>query len=152
VSLYEFLLFVHVLAAIAWVGAALAVLVVLELARRSGDRAHAVRALHYDDRMGLVYYIPATLLVLAAGIGLVFEGPWSFSDGWVVAGLVLLGAAFAVGAAFFLPAGKRLGAAVAAHGAESDEVAAEVDRIRLVAWADFALLVAAVFVMTTKPF
>jgi uncharacterized membrane protein len=152
VSLYELLLFVHVLAAIAWVGGALAVLVVLELARRSGDRAHAIRALHYDDRMGLIFYVPATLVVLAAGIGLVLEGNWSFGDGWIAAGLGLLIAAFAVGVVFFLPAGKRIGAAVEAHGPESDEAAAEVDRIRVVAWADLALLLAAVFVMTTKPF
>ena len=151
-SLYEFLLFVHVLGAIAWVGGALAVLVVLELARRSGDRAHAIRALHYDDRMGPIYYIPSALVVLGAGVGLVLEGPWSFGDGWVMAGLALLVAAFAVGAAFFLPAGKRLAAAVDAHGAASDEAAVQVDRIRVVAWADLALLVAAVFVMTTKPF
>jgi uncharacterized membrane protein len=151
VSLYEPLLFVHVLAAVAWVGGALVVVVVLEVARRSGDRAHVVRMLHYDDRLGPIYYIPAALLVVAAGVGLVLEGPWSFGDGWVLAGIGLLVAAFAVGVAFFLPAGKRLNAAVAAHGAESDEAAARVDRIRTVAWADLALLVAAVFVMTTKP-
>ena len=151
-SLYELLLFVHVLAAIAWVGGALVVLVVLEVARRSGDRAHVVKALHYDDRLGPIYYIPAVLILLGAGVGLVWEGPWSFDDGWVLAGIGLLVAAFAVGLALFLPAGKRLNAAVAAHGPESDEAAAEVDRIRAVAWGDFALLVAAVFVMTTKPF
>jgi uncharacterized membrane protein len=151
VSLYDLLLFVHVLAAIAWVGGALLVLIVLELARHSGDRAPVIRLLHYDDRMGPIYYIPAAVLVRAAGIGLVLEGPWSFDDGWVLAGIGLLAAAFAVGVAFFLPAGKRLGAAVGSHGPESDEAAAEVDRIRVVAWADLALLVAAVFVMTTKP-
>ena len=151
-SLYELLLFVHVLAAIAWVGGVLVVLVTLEVARRSGDRAHVVKALHYDDRLGLIFYVPAALLVLAAGAGLVLEGPWSFGDGWVLAGLGLLVASFAVGFAFFLPFGKRLAAAVEAHGAESDTVAAEVDRIRLVTWVDIALLAAAVFVMTTKPF
>ncbi len=151
-SLYELLLFVHVLGAAAWVGGAFGVLVVLELAQRSGDRAYVIRLLHYDDRLGPLYYIPAALLVLAAGVGLVLEGPWGFGDGWVVAGIGLLAAAFALGVAFFLPAGKRLGAAVESHGPESDEAAAEVARIRVVAWVDLAVLVAAVFVMTTKPF
>jgi uncharacterized membrane protein len=143
---------VHVLAAIAWVGGALVVLVTLEVARRSGDRAHVVRALHYDDRLGLIYYVPAALILLAAGIGLVFEGPWSFGDGWVLAGIGLLVVTLAVGFAFFLPFGKRLSAAVDAYGPDSDQAAAEVDRIRAIAWGDLGLLIAAVFVMTTKPF
>jgi uncharacterized membrane protein len=150
-SLYELLLFVHVLAASAWVGGALLVLVLTEVARRSDDRDYVIRLLHYDDRLGPIFYIPAVVILLAAGIGLVLEGPWAFGDGWVLAGIVLLAAAFLVGIAFFLPAGKRLNAAVSAHGATSDEAAAQAGRIRTVAWADFALLVAAVFVMTAKP-
>ncbi len=151
-SLYELLLFLHVLGAVAWVGGALVGLVIFEVARRSGDRAHVLQMLHYDDRLAPIYYIPAALIVLAAGIGLVLEGPWSFGDGWVLAGIGLLVAAFAVGLAFFLPAGKRLGEAVSGHGVDSDQVAAALDRIRVITWADLALLVAAIFVMTTKPF
>ena len=152
-TLYELLLFVHVLAAIAWIGGALYVLLVTELALRARDQEHVVRLLHYDDRLAPLLYIPAGLLVLGAGIGLVLDGPWSMTrDGWILAGLIALVLAFAVGFAFFLPAGKRLNEAVAQFGAGSTEARSRLDRIRLVAWLDLALLVFAVFVMTTKPF
>ncbi len=152
-TLYEFLLFLHVLGAIAWIGAAMYVLLVTELALRGGDQAVVVRLLHYDDRLGPILYIPAGLIVLGAGIGLVLEGNWSVTgDGWVLAGLLALAAAFAVGFAFFLPAGKRLNRAVASDGPESPTVRRNIDRIRVLAWVDLVLLLLAVFVMTTKPF
>ena len=151
-TLYELLLFVHVLAAAAWVGAVVFFALVLELAVRADERTLLLRLVAYDDRLAPIFYIPAVALVLAAGVGLVFDGPWTFGDGWVVAGIVLLFAALALGIAFFLPTAKRLHAAVGAGGVESAAAAAELRRYRTLTWVDAALLVAAVFVMTVKPF
>ena len=151
-TLYELLLFVHVLAAAAWVGAVLFFLFFLELALRSGDRGLLLRLIAYDDRLAPVFYIPAVVIVLAAGAGLVLDGPWSFGEGWVVAGLVLLFTALALGLLFFLPAAKRLHAAVDAGSIDSAEVGKELGTYRLLTWADAAVLVSAVFVMTAKPF
>jgi uncharacterized membrane protein len=152
-TLYELLLFVHVLAVIAWVGGALYVLLVTEVALRARDQEHVVRLLHYDDKLAPLLYIPAGLIVLGGGIGLVLEGNWHMiDDRWILAGLIALVLAFAVGFAFFLPAGKRLNEAVSQFGAGSPEARRPLDRIRLVAWADLVLLLFAVFVMTTKPF
>jgi uncharacterized membrane protein len=152
VTLYELLLFLHVLAAVVWVGAVIFFAVVLELALRADDRSLLLRLIAYDDRLGPIFYIPAVLVVLAAGVGLVLEGPWSFGDGWVVAGLALLLAAFALGIVFFMPTAKRLHAAVAAGGVESSEAVGELHSYRTLTWIDAGLLVAAVFVMTVKPF
>lgn len=73
-------------------------------------------------------------------------------DAWTLAGLIALVLAFAIGIAFFLPAGKRLNEAVARSGAGSAEVRQALDRLRVVAWVDLLLLVFAVFVMTTNRF
>ena len=151
-TLYELLLFVHVLAAVVWVGAVIFFAVVLELALRAGDRSLLLRLIAYDDRLAPIFYIPAVLLVLGAGIGLVLEGPWRFADGWIVAGLVLLFSALALGILFFLPTAKRLHAAVAAGGADSSEAVGELRMYRTLTWIDTGILVAAVFVMTVKPF
>ena len=151
-TLYELLLFVHVLAAALWVGAVLFFAVVLELALRSDDRRLLLRLIAYDERLGPILYIPAIVLVLAAGVGLVVDGPWTFGDGWVIAGLALLASAFVLGIAFFLPTAKRLSAAVEGGGPESDEARQQLGTYRTLTWIDAGILVAAVFVMTVKPF
>jgi len=151
-TLYELLLFVHVLAAAAWVGAVLFVALVTELALRSNDRSTLVKLVDYDERLAPLLYIPAVLLTLAAGIGLVFDGPWSFGDGWILAGIVLLVATFIVGVGFIVPASKKLAAAVQGAGVESEDARVRLQVLRALTWIDLGLLVAAVFVMTTKPF
>jgi uncharacterized membrane protein len=125
---------------------------VLELALRQGDRTLLLRLIEYDDKLAPIFYIPAVLLVLAAGIGLVLDGPWGFGDGWVVAGIILLVGAFVVGVGFVLPVSKRLHTAVADSGPESAATGAALARFRTLTWIDAAVLVAAVFVMTAKPF
>jgi uncharacterized membrane protein len=152
-TLYEFLLFVHVLAVAAWVGGAIYPLLVSELALRARDQEQVVRLLQYDEKLGPIFFIPAGLIVLGAGIWLVVEGNWSMTeDAWTLAGLIALVLAFAIGIAFFLPAGKRLNESAAQFGAGSAEVRQALDRLRVVAWIDVLVLVFAVFVMTTKPF
>ncbi len=151
-SLYELLLFVHVLAAAAWVGAVFFVVLVFELALRSADRSWLYRLTEYDDRLAPILYIPAVLLVLTAGIGLVLEGPWDFGDGWVLAGLGLLVGVFVLGVGFIIPAGRRVKAAVEESGVESAEFDARLQAFRILSWLDLGLLVVAMFVMTTKPF
>jgi uncharacterized membrane protein len=150
-TLYEALLFAHVVGAIVWIGGAAMHLALMQLAKRSGSRADMLKLLGYDDRLGPVLYIPAGLLVLLAGIGLVLEGGWEWDQGWIIAGLVLLGVAFVGGAAYFLPAGKRLQRALASHGEESEAVGRIIVEIERVALIDLVLLLAAVYVMTAKP-
>ena len=152
VTRYELLLFVHVLAAAAWFGAVVFVVLVTELALRSNDRNALLRLIEYDDRLAPILYIPAVILILTAGIGLVLDGPWSFGDGWVIAGLILLVGIFIVGVGFILPAAKKVKAAVEASGVESTEARARLQTLRLITWLDLGLLIVAMFVMTTKPF
>ena len=107
VSLYEFLLFVHVLAVAAWFGAALLSVVLMELAVRAQDIAWIMRFGEYDDTLAKVLFIPSALLVLITGVALVFEGPWSFTDdGWVLAGIVLLAGIFASASGRSCPPGR----------------------------------------------
>jgi uncharacterized membrane protein len=151
-SRYEFLLFVHVLAAAAWFGAALLSLVLVELAARARDTAWLVKFGEYDDKLAKLLFIPAALLVLVAGLGLVFDGPWSFArDGWVILGLALFAGIFVLGIALILPAGQKL-MRLAASGAPEAELQGQIKRLRTLSWIDVSLLAAAIFFMTVKPF
>jgi uncharacterized membrane protein len=151
-SLYELLLFVHVLAAAAWFGAALLSLLLIEFAARAGDEAGVVWLGRYDDRLAKFLFIPSALIVLVAGIALVFDGPWSFTgDGWVLAGLLLFGATFALGVGLIVPAGARL-LSLADSGADAATLRPVIARLRVLSWIDVGVLALAMFLMTTKPF
>ena len=151
-SRYELLLFVHVLAAAAWFGAALLSLVLLEVASRANDTSWLVRFGEYDEKLAQLLFIPSAILTLLAGLALVFDGPWSFSeDGWVIAGLLLLVAIFALGLGLIVPAGKKL-AELAKGNASAAVVQEQLGKLRMLSWIDVGLLAAAIFFMTTKPF
>jgi uncharacterized membrane protein len=151
-SRYELLLFIHVLAAAAWFGAALLSLVLLELASRAGETAWLIKFGEFDDRLAKVLFIPSALLVLIAGVALVFDGPWSWTgDGWVIAGLVLLVGVFALGIGLIVPAGQKL-AALAESGAPAAAISGQLGKLRMLSWIDVALLAAAIFFMAAKPF
>ena len=148
---YELLLFVHVLAAAAWFGAALLAIVLIELATRAEDTPLVVRLGEYDEKLAPLLFIPAGIATLLTGVALVFDGPWSFTgDGWVLAGLVLFAAIFALGVGLILPAGKKL-AALARADAPAAELQRQIGNLRMLSWIGVGLLAAAIFFITTKP-
>jgi len=152
VSRYELLLFVHVLAAAAWFGAALLALVLVELAARADDSDTVLKLGEYEDKLAALLFIPSALLVLVAGFALVFDSPWSFADdGWVGAGLAVLVGTFVVGVGLIVPAGNKM-KRLAAEGAPADELRRQIGRYRALSWIDVGLLALAIFLMTTKPF
>ena len=151
-SRYELLVFVHVLAAAAWFGAALLSIVLLEVASRANDTPWLVRFGEYDEKLAQFLFIPSAILTLLAGLALVFDGPWSFSeDGWVIAGLLLLVGIFALGLGLIVPAGKKL-AELAQADASAAIVQEQIGKLKTLSWIDIGLLAAAIFFMTTKPF
>ena len=150
-SLYELLLFVHVLAAAAWFGAALLAVVLLELAARARDTPWVVRFGEYDEKLAPLLFIPAGIVTLVVGVALVFDGPWSFTDGWVIAGLLLFVAIFALGLGLIVPAGKKL-TALARGDASAVELQDQIGKLRMLSWIDVVLLAAAILFMTAKPF
>src|SRR5205823_11751175 len=91
--------FVHVLAALVWVGGGVMLSLVGLRARRSGDLAvigEFTRTLSY---VGLRVFTPAVVLVLATGLWLVLAGSaWRITQLWILLGLGTFGLAFVVGA------------------------------------------------------
>ncbi len=151
-TFYDFLVFLHVLAAAAWFGAALLALLLVELMVQARDRAGVLRLGSYDDRLAAFLFIPSSLLVLAAGFWLVAEGPWSFGDdAWVGVGLGLLVGTFVLGVGLIVPAGKKL-LELGESQASDAELDKQIGRLRLLSWIDVAILTAAIFMMSVKPF
>jgi len=100
-SLDSWLHFLHVVAAMVWVGGGLA-LSVLGLRTRSSSNPAAIgefaRTLPY---MGLRVLMPSVILVLVTGVWLVLAGAaWNLTQFWVLFALGLFAVAFLIGAVY----------------------------------------------------
>ncbi len=144
---YEFLLFVHVACAVIWIGGGFLLQIYGMVERRTGDVASIARFAGIAGRLGERVFIPASLLVVLAGIGLMIEGSWSWGDLWVVFALVTFAASFAVGAGFLGPTAKR----IEVVGPETEEGQRLIRTVFAVLRVDLLFLFAIVFAMTVKP-
>ena len=88
-SWYELWLLLHILAAMVWVGGAAAIQVFGILSKRAADPAKSgFFAQNVSFTVNRVF-LPAALVVLAAGIGLVESGNWDWGEPFVLWGLIL---------------------------------------------------------------
>ncbi len=149
-TLYELLLFVHILAAATWVGGAVMLKVQSARALKADPNRAAELALE-TERVGTTVLMPSSIVLLVAGLWLVFEGDWGFGPLWIKLGLGIYVVSAVAGAVFLGPLYKQVGELRAERGPGDAEVTARLRRISNLSWVDLGLLVAAVFVMTVKP-
>jgi uncharacterized membrane protein len=141
------LLVIHILAAGTWIGASVTNGF---LAPRLGSSDVTGAAfLRAFEAMGRLLLNVAGIVVLITGIWLVASSDaWSFSDGFVGIGFLVVIAGAIMGIVLFAPLAKR---GVAAHeAADGQQVAAVYARFRLYGAIDLVLLVIAVFAMVGK--
>src|SRR5262245_3337754 len=94
-------MFLHILAAMIWVGGALTVSLRAARVLRSGDAATVSQFIGNLQFVGPLLFAPAMAGVLAFGIWLVVDSSaWSFSQTWLVIALALFAAAVLVGVVF----------------------------------------------------
>ena len=150
-SLYETLVFVHILAAVVWVGGAVSMQLLASRAL-AGDGAGLVRTTGELSWVGTRVFMPASLILIGAGVWAVLEHPlWEFSQGWISAGFAVWFISFLVGAGFLGPESGRVKALVDAEGPESPEARRRITRMLWVARGELVLFLAVIYVMVTKP-
>lgn len=149
--LYRILLFVHVAGVILWVGGGMLFQILTEMAIKRRDVSQLGAISSSGERLGKTYFAPLSLIVLAAGIGLVLDGGWGFEEPFVVVGIVGLVASALIGAVLIGPTVIALRGAVA--GATLDGAAAEraATRLRDIGRIDTIIMAIVVFFMTVKP-
>jgi uncharacterized membrane protein len=145
--------FVHVLAAIIWVGGAATAQVYALLAVRTNDPVRVAAFAGDTEFVGTRIFLPASVILLVSGILTVREsgGAWGYGQGWVQFGLAVIALSIVTGAGFLGPESGRISKATKAGGVESPEVQARIRRIFLVSRIELVLLVAVVFDMVVKP-
>jgi uncharacterized membrane protein len=149
-TLYDWLLFLHVVAAMIWVGGGVVLTVTATRVLRDREPGAVARFTRSLRVVGPLVLAPATITVLVLGIGLVVDTvAWDFGQLWVQLGLGLFAGAFLIGALYQ----SRTALAAERAVARGDDAQA---RRQLGRWSwgyrlILLLLIVAAWDMTTKP-
>jgi uncharacterized membrane protein len=144
----EFLLFIHILAVTAWLGANVTQFVVTPAMQKTGG-APAAEWMRQVVRLGTRVYTPAAVLILVTGVWMVLrDSLFEFEQVFVTVGFITVIVGMALGMRVFGP-GRRDVAAL--HDA-GDETAAAVAHRRLAVFGivDTALVVITIWMMVDK--
>jgi uncharacterized membrane protein len=148
----SWLVLVHILSAMVWIGGGV-VLMVIGIRVRSDPDANAfaqfARLLPY---VGLRVLMPAVLLVLITGIWMVLtSAAWKISQLWVLLALGLFAVAFLIGAIYLSRIGLQLARMAGGTGTTTAQAASVLDRWLVGYAAVLVVLLVAVWDMVFKP-
>lgn len=149
--LYDLLLFLHITAAIIWIGAGFLLHVLAFRAERAGDTGALMKALNDMGALGNVLFVPASLATFLLGLAMVLVGGWSFSDLWVVLGLAGFLATFCIGFFILKPRGEAIGEIIQRDGGVSADAIAKGRQLAVIGRIDAVVLFLVVAVMAFKP-
>ncbi|HEX6673481.1 MAG TPA: DUF2269 family protein [Actinomycetes bacterium] len=149
-SLDDWLMFLHVLAAMVWVGGLVALNAFAVLALRAGDRDAVARFAGSFRTIGPFVLMPAAIAVLVFGVWMVLvEEAWTFEQTWIWLAVLLLVAAVLVGAIFLSRA-----ALAAQRALDAGDLTRATTQLRRWSWGIrliILLLVVATWDMVFKP-
>lgn len=143
----EFLLFVHITAAVIWLGGAFTFQMYGFVVRRGGDPEEMARFAGRAGSLAERMFVPASLVVILAGIGLMIEGNWDWGQLWVIFALVTFAASFLTGVLVISPMAKR----IPVVGPTTPAGQALIERLFTILRIDLCFMYAIVFAMVVKP-
>jgi uncharacterized membrane protein len=152
-NVYNTLLFLHVLAAITWLGSGIYAQVLVTKVLRERDPEHLGVIARDIGMMGKTLLMPASITTLVFGIALVAYGPWRFGQTWVQIGLGGIAATIVTGAGFLGPESARLGKLAAeGHTPAEPDIERRIRKIVSISRIDLVVLIVVVADMVFKPF
>lgn len=150
-TLIELLTVVHISAAIVWLGGSFMLWILFQRSQKSRDEATVVGLASSAEFIGKAVFNPAGIITLAAGIWLVAEIGYSFSETWISIGFlgIILGAG--LGIAFYPRALRRVKEGIEAEGLTGNDTLAALRTLRVVSTLEWILLLVVVWAMVVKP-
>lgn len=151
ITTYQWLLFVHILAAVVWVGGACAIQALTIRAARANDGPYLGRLTKEVEWVGTRIFVPASLVLVVFGFLLIHQEHYQYKF-WLVFPIAVWALSFATGAGFLGPESRRISASIERHGIDGAETRMRIGRIFLVSRAELVLLLLVVADMVLKPF
>jgi uncharacterized membrane protein len=150
-SRQDIYLFIHIAAAVIWVGGGSLITLMGHRAIAAADRDRTRVVVQEAAWLGQRLFIPASVVVLAMGILLVADGPWEF-DLWVALGLAGYVATAVTGAAVLGPRSERIAHMIEeAGGTYTDAADVESRKLLTLARIDSVVLFLVIADMALKP-
>jgi len=151
-DVYDTLKWVHIMAAIVWVGGGIFVQVYASRMRRAGEDERLAAFARDIEKLGNMLFLPASIVVLLMGISMVWYAPFiEWNDLWILLGLLGILSTALFGALFIGPEAGRLGKLSLEKGAADPEVQARIKRLFLVSRIDQAVIIFVIAMMVFKP-
>jgi uncharacterized membrane protein len=149
--LYSILKFVHIAGIAVWFGALFTLFTVNRLLVSRGEMAAASVVGRLGASLSTRLFLPAVIIVLITGIGMVQINELSFGLAWIVWGIVGLATSMLIGAVFTGGAARKLGQAIAKNEIDAAGIAAAQRRIMMFAILNMVLLLSIMWAMVAKP-
>jgi uncharacterized membrane protein len=149
--MYDFLLTVHVLAAVLWVGGGVTMHALGRRIQKSGDRAALTAYFRTAGPFAGVFYAALSVILLIAGLLLVNEANYEFSQPWIGIGLAAWIFSFIVGVGYYGRQDKKIREISESEGPTSETLMPIVKQYFLVNSIEVLVLVLVVVDMTVKP-
>ena len=150
-SLYLWLKFVHVVAAVVSVGGFLALTVLNARIARVGEPAAAVALGQQSEVFGRTVLGPAMGILLIAGVWMAGQFGIPLTDLWIVWGLVGFVLFVLLGVVGLGRTGAELGEVARTAGGNDPRVAALRQRIAILSWLNLLVLASVIWAMVFKP-
>jgi uncharacterized membrane protein len=159
VTSYSFSIFLHITAVVIGMGATFAESVTFPVAMMT-DKRHLPYVHRLQRAVNQWLTTPSLIVVIATGFYQTSKGDWSFGDAWISGSFVIVILIGGILGAYFIPEDRKLQAmaerdiASAPPGGEivmSDEYMRRSRREGLIGAVTGLLVVAAIFLMVTKP-
>ena len=148
---YTFFKSIHVITAVVWVGGATMIQAYAVRILATGDGKRQADFAKDTEVVGMRLFMPASLILFAAAIAMMVNLHWSWSQNWIVLGLIAFGLSFVIGAGFLGPEGGRLAALIEQHGPDAPIVKARIRRILTVSRCELVVLLTVIVNMVVKP-
>lgn len=150
-TFYEFLVFVHVLMVVVWVGGDVAIQALALRATAAKDPARMAAFSADAEWIGLRIFMPASLLLVIFGIWAAIDGDWDFGQAWISIGFAAFLFSFFLGMAFLGPESGRIKALIEERGVDDPDVTRRTRRILLFSRIEVLIMIVAIWAMVTKP-
>ena len=149
-DLYHVLLFVHIVAVIAWVGGDIMLLLLAQQVRANGSQEEMTALLGRIERFSKTFFAPLSVVVLAMGMWMAIIGGIMAAP-WVSTGFLGIFISAGIGMGYLAPKSRELRALIEARGKDAPEAVLLGNRLLLWSRLDIAVLFVIVVVMVFKP-